>query len=172
MENPFFPKEPELVVVDEGEQDMSTFKFEEKHEVDPEKSENVSNLESNLPVVSLPETYSDRTDSPQTSTNPSPQNQEPIEELPPLSYELQQGRRILKEIMSESQKSVNWPFMDPVDVEKDGLWDYNERIQHPMWLKKSEFQCIHCILCSFFYQGFVERSPYSKFTIYHFAHTT
>ena len=60
------------------------------------------------------------------------------DEREPLSYELEQGNRILKEIMSEANKSVNWAFMEAVDAEKMGLYDYYERIKKPMWLKKSE----------------------------------
>ena len=56
----------------------------------------------------------------------------------PLNPELTQGYRILKEIMSDANKSVNWPFMDPVDAEKLGLYDYHERVKKPMWLKRSE----------------------------------
>ena len=60
------------------------------------------------------------------------------DEKEPLSYELEQGNRILKEIMSEANKSVNWAFMEAVDTEKMGLYDYYDRIKKPMWLKKSE----------------------------------
>ena len=56
----------------------------------------------------------------------------------PLSYELEQGNRILKEIMSEANKSVNWAFTEAVDAEKMGLYDYYDRIKKPMWLRKSE----------------------------------
>ena len=52
---------------------------------------------------------------------------------------LQQGLRILKEIMSEANKSVNWPFMNSVDAERLGLYDYYEKVKKPMWLKKSEY---------------------------------
>lgn len=59
-------------------------------------------------------------------------------EKEPLSYELQQGFRILREIMSDGNKSLNWPFMEPVDSEGMGLQDYASRIKEPMWLKKSK----------------------------------
>ncbi len=51
---------------------------------------------------------------------------------------LQQGLRILKEIMSEANKSVNWPFMNAVDAEKLGLYDYYDKVKKPMWLKRSK----------------------------------
>ena len=57
---------------------------------------------------------------------------------PPLSVELQQGFRILKELMSDINKAINWPFQDPVDAEKLGLDDYYDKVTHPMWLKRSE----------------------------------
>ncbi|XP_014675147.1 PREDICTED: uncharacterized protein KIAA2026-like [Priapulus caudatus] len=53
-----------------------------------------------------------------------------------LSEELQQGYRILKEFMSDVNKSVNRLFMDEVDVEELQLWDYHERVKDPIWLKK------------------------------------
>ncbi|CAH1785567.1 unnamed protein product, partial [Owenia fusiformis] len=55
---------------------------------------------------------------------------------PQSNYELEQAYRILREIMHENNKSVNWPFMDEVDVQKYGLWDYHERIRKPIWLRK------------------------------------
>ncbi|XP_070565444.1 uncharacterized bromodomain-containing protein 10-like [Ptychodera flava] len=56
---------------------------------------------------------------------------------PELSFDLQHGYRILMGIMSTS-KSIIWPFLDPVDIEKYNLWDYHERIKEPMWLRKME----------------------------------
>ncbi|KAK3608519.1 hypothetical protein CHS0354_010374 [Potamilus streckersoni] len=56
----------------------------------------------------------------------------------PLNYELQQGYRILKELMADSNKAVNWPFLDPVDGEALDSKDYYERIKNPMWLRKME----------------------------------
>ena len=56
----------------------------------------------------------------------------------PLTVELQQGYRILRQIMADTNKSVNWPFMDPVKAE-DGAFDYYERVEKPIWLRKSEF---------------------------------
>ena len=55
----------------------------------------------------------------------------------PLSYELQQGLRILKELMSDSNKSVNWHFLDPVDDSHPETADYYEKIKKPIWLGKS-----------------------------------
>ena len=55
----------------------------------------------------------------------------------PLSPELQHGFRILKEIMSDTNKSVNWPFIYAVDDTEEGLEDYYERVKQPMWLQRS-----------------------------------
>ena len=59
----------------------------------------------------------------------------PLDDLP---YELDHGYRILRDLMGEKCKSFNWPFLDPVDVEALGLWDYHDRIKQPMWLRKSK----------------------------------
>jgi hypothetical protein len=61
------------------------------------------------------------------------------EKIPNINYELQQGYRILRELLSDANKSLNFPFIDEVDVEKLGLWDYYDKIDHPMWLKKSKY---------------------------------
>lgn len=53
------------------------------------------------------------------------------------SQELQQGFRILNEILSDSNKHLNWPFIEPVDSTQDGCQDYYEMIETPMWLSKS-----------------------------------
>lgn len=55
----------------------------------------------------------------------------------PLSYELQQGLRILKELMSDSNKSVNLHFLGPVDDGHPETADYYEKIKKPIWLGKS-----------------------------------
>ncbi|KAL5007744.1 hypothetical protein ScPMuIL_016550 [Solemya velum] len=52
----------------------------------------------------------------------------------PLNPELQQGFRILKELMAEGNKSVNWPFLDPVDSSQPETADYYEKIKKPIWL--------------------------------------
>ena len=57
----------------------------------------------------------------------------------PLSLELQQADRILREIMSDSNKSLIWPFVGAVDATEDGLEDYYEKIKEPMWLEKSKY---------------------------------
>lgn len=54
----------------------------------------------------------------------------------PLSYELQQGLRILKELMSDSKKSVNWLFMEPVDDSHPETADYYDKIKKPIWFGK------------------------------------
>jgi hypothetical protein len=59
------------------------------------------------------------------------------EDKEPLNSELRNGLRILKEIMSDINKSVNWPFMEPVDA-KDAP-EYYDRIESPMWLRKSKY---------------------------------
>lgn len=58
----------------------------------------------------------------------------------PLSYELQQGYRILRELMTDSIKSVNWPFMYRVDDSYPETHDYYERVQKPMWLMRSKYK--------------------------------
>ena len=59
--------------------------------------------------------------------------------LPNLSLELDHAYRILRDLMGDRCKSFNWPFMDPVDTEKLGLWDYHDRVPQPMWLRKSKY---------------------------------
>ncbi|XP_052065701.1 uncharacterized protein KIAA2026-like [Mytilus californianus] len=54
----------------------------------------------------------------------------------PLSYELQQGLRILKELMSDSNKSVNWHFLEPVDDSHPETADYYGKIKKPIWFGK------------------------------------
>ena len=62
----------------------------------------------------------------------------------PLSPELLHGQRILKEIMSDSNKSVNWPFVYAVDDTEEGLEDYYERVKQPIWLQKSTYSQLAC----------------------------
>ena len=79
---------------------------------------------------------------PETATKSEPEEESDPEEdveQEPLNYDLAQGNRILMEIMSDANKSLNWPFMDPVDTEGMGLNDYHERVKEPMWLRKSKF---------------------------------
>ena len=59
-------------------------------------------------------------------------------EKTPLNDELQHGYRILCELMSDSNKAVNWPFLNAVDDSLPELEDYYERIPRPMWMKKSK----------------------------------
>lgn len=54
-----------------------------------------------------------------------------------LSYEVQQGYRVFVEMSGDSYKNVTWPFMEPVDAEALGLWDYHEKIKEPMSLHQS-----------------------------------
>ena len=68
--------------------------------------------------------------------------QQPIEEEDwgdePLSYELYQGYRILRELMTDVNRSINWPFINKVDPEASDAFDYYDRVKDPIWLNKSE----------------------------------
>jgi hypothetical protein len=55
-----------------------------------------------------------------------------------LSYELQKGSKILKEIMKQAYKSITWPFRYAVDPDAPGCEEYYTIVEKPMWLKKSE----------------------------------
>lgn len=58
--------------------------------------------------------------------------------------ELQTGLRILKDLMADSNKNVNWPFMDPIAVSAPDLVDdYNQKIDRPIWLKLSKLEKYH-----------------------------
>ena len=52
-------------------------------------------------------------------------------------YELDQLYRIIQEVMSNANKHVNWPFIDAVDSNMEGCFDYYDCIKKPMWLNKS-----------------------------------
>uniref|UniRef100_H3AUF5 Bromodomain containing 10 n=1 Tax=Latimeria chalumnae TaxID=7897 RepID=H3AUF5_LATCH len=58
------------------------------------------------------------------------------EEEEDLSYELQQGYRILCEFLLEKHRSLIAPFLNPVS--SLDYRDYENRIQEPMWLLKLE----------------------------------
>lgn len=73
-----------------------------------------------------------------TEDGHSDQDDGDMQEKAPLNYELQQGFRILKELMADGNKTVNWPFVDKVDDSYPETIDYFERIKHPMWLNKME----------------------------------
>lgn len=60
-----------------------------------------------------------------------------VVDKPKLSYELQHGYRILKSVMLESNKFINWAFLDAVDDNHPDTQDYYDRIKKPMWLNKS-----------------------------------
>ena len=86
----------------------------------------------------------DNMETPQQVDSISLEECEDEDDKEPLNYELQQGYRILKEVMSDQNKSLNWPFMNPIDVDQLGLWDYYERVKNPMWLKKSMYSyCLY-----------------------------
>ena len=59
-------------------------------------------------------------------------------DLSELSYELKQAYRVFVELLSDSNRNVTWPFLDPVDAKAQGLWDYHERIKEPMSFAKSK----------------------------------
>ncbi|XP_060068222.1 mucin-2-like [Ylistrum balloti] len=63
-------------------------------------------------------------------------NDEEVDTRTALSPELQQGYRILKELMADSNKSVNWHFLEAVDDSHPETADYYERIKRPVWLGK------------------------------------
>ena len=55
-----------------------------------------------------------------------------------LSYEVQQGYRIFRELLSDQYKSITYPFIQPVDVEGLNLWDYHARIETAMSFSQSK----------------------------------
>lgn len=57
-----------------------------------------------------------------------------------LSVELKQGYRILRDLMSDKIKSLNWPFLDAVNSNWPEVADYKDVVRNPMWLRKSRFQ--------------------------------
>ena len=61
-----------------------------------------------------------------------PAQQVNVPDLSKLNPEVQQGYRVFIEMSADSYKNVTWPFMEPVDAEALGLWDYHERIKEPM----------------------------------------
>lgn len=69
----------------------------------------------------------------------------------PLSYELQQGYKILREIMGNNNRSFTWPFVNPVDSTAEGCADYYEKVKKPMWLMKSKLAVAFSqrLYCSF-----------------------
>ena len=68
----------------------------------------------------------------------SPVQQVNMFDVTKLSYELQQGYRVFIEMSGDSYKNVSWPFMEPVDAEALGLWDYHEKIKKPMSFNESK----------------------------------
>lgn len=55
-----------------------------------------------------------------------------------LSYELQQGYRILRELTSDSNKSFVGPFLNPIDPSSPDYAEYHKRVKRPVWLKQSK----------------------------------
>lgn len=82
--------------------------------------------------VEVPETRAELPEMEKT-----PVQQVNILELTKLSPEVQQGYRVFIEMSADSYKNVTWPFMEPVDAEALGLWDYHERIKEPMSFHQS-----------------------------------
>lgn len=67
-----------------------------------------------------------------------PVSQVNILDLTKLSPEVQQGYRVFIEMSADSYKNVSWPFLEPVDAEALGLWDYHDRIKEPMSFQQSQ----------------------------------
>ena len=61
-----------------------------------------------------------------------------VPDLTLFCYEVQQGYRIFRELLSDQYKSIIYPFMQPVDVEGLNLWDYHTRIETPMSFSQSK----------------------------------
>ena len=62
------------------------------------------------------------------------------EESQQNNAELETGYKILCDLMAESRKAVNWPFMDSIEVSAPDLYEsYKKRIENPVWLKLSKF---------------------------------
>ncbi|CAB3996699.1 Homeotic female sterile [Paramuricea clavata] len=61
-----------------------------------------------------------------------------VPDLTLFSYEVQQGYRIVRELLSDQYKSIIYPFLQPVDVEGLNLWDYHARIETPMSFSQIE----------------------------------
>ena len=55
-----------------------------------------------------------------------------------FSYEVQQGYRVFRELLSDQYKSITYPFIQPVDVDGLNLWDYHARIEAPMSFSQSK----------------------------------
>jgi hypothetical protein len=67
-----------------------------------------------------------------------------------MTYELQQGYRIFRQLLVDSNKSFVGPFLHPVDATALGCSDYYQRIKQPICLKQSNF-------CSTVHLLFVEK---------------
>ncbi|ESO97839.1 hypothetical protein LOTGIDRAFT_152942 [Lottia gigantea] len=69
-----------------------------------------------------------------SETRISSKKDDPI--MKSLSPELQQGYRILRELMSDNNKAFNWAFMNAVDDSHSDTSDYYDIVDNPMWLKR------------------------------------
>lgn len=56
-----------------------------------------------------------------------------------FTYDVQHGYRIFRELLADQYKSVTRPFLEPVDAEGLGLWDYYSRIETPMSFRQSKY---------------------------------
>lgn len=65
-----------------------------------------------------------------------------VPDLTLFSYEVQQGYRIVRELLSDQYKSIIYPFLQPVDVEGLNLWDYHARIETPMSFSQSKVKVV------------------------------
>lgn len=81
-----------------------------------------------------------------------PKQQEParsVFDITKISFELQQGYRIYTELLSDSNRNVTWPFLEPVDADSLGLWDYYDRIKQPMCFSTSKYHRFYDIFSAF-----------------------
>lgn len=81
------------------------------------------------------EIYETRARTPEVEKSPD-QQVNPLD-VTKLTYEVQQGYRVFVELSADSYKNVTWPFLEPVDAEALGLWDYHEKIKEPMSFHQS-----------------------------------
>lgn len=80
----------------------------------------------------------------------SPVQQVNMLDVTKLSYELQQGYRVFIEMSSDAYKNVTWPFMEPVDAESLGLWDYHDKVKEPMSFQESKYNFLLFIVVRFY----------------------
>jgi len=94
-------------------------------------------------VICLAGASSSQTSSVAVSATVRPQPPKELIETQPelrLSYELQQGYRILRELTTDSNKSFVSPFVNPLDPSSPDYAEYHRRVRHPVWLSQSKQQ--------------------------------